>query len=234
MKRRAFISLLGGASAWPIAARAQQAAMPVIAWLSAASPDGYRPMVTAFRQGLQESGYVEGQNVVIEYRWAEGRSDRLPGMAADLIHRQVTVIAATGTPAALAAQAATTTIPIVFETGSNPIQLGLVASLSRPGGNLTGVNSLIADAWPKQFDLLTKLLPTSRVFAILFTGGAADQLERLRQEVQPAAEAIGRKLTLVTARVPQELDDLFSEFARQRADALIVRASPIAYAMREE
>ena len=188
MKRRAFMTLLGGtAVAWPIAARAQQPAMPVIGFLSSALPGPYAHVLAAFRSGLKEAGYVEARSVAIEYRWAEGQNDRLPGLVADLVGRQVALIVATGTPESLAAKAATRKIPIVFQVGTDPADIGLVPSLNRPGGNLTGVTNLNAETGPKRLQLLRELLPTAQVMALLvnptsptkrdyFTDGITDSL----------------------------------------------------------
>jgi putative tryptophan/tyrosine transport system substrate-binding protein len=224
-RRREFISLLGGAAAWPLAARAQQPAMPVIGFLNSASPEPYAPMVAAFRQGLKETGYVEGRNVAIEPRWAEGQIDRLPAMAAELVHRQVTVIAATSTTAALAAKAATATIPIVFETGGDPIQLGLVASLNRPGGNVTGVNIFYAVLGPKRLELLQQLVPKIAVIGVLANPAFA-YVEEETKGVLAAGRALDKQIYIATASTEGEIDAAFKSLVERRVDALMVGVDP--------
>ncbi|MFL5089665.1 MAG: ABC transporter substrate-binding protein [Xanthobacteraceae bacterium] len=222
MKRREFILALGGAAAWPLAARAQQSAMPVVGFLHSSTPGGYASRVAAFRQGLNEAGYIEGRNVTIEYRWAEGHHDRLPELAADLVRRKVTVIAATTTTAALAAKAATAMIPVVFEMASDPVKLGLVASLNRPGGNLTGVTGLNVEVGPKRLELLHELIPTATTFALLINSSNPTLAEPTTRDVRASARTLGVKLHVVSATTDNEIDDAFASLAKLRADGLVI------------
>jgi putative tryptophan/tyrosine transport system substrate-binding protein len=203
-------------------ARAQQSAMPIIGFLNSVSPKSYLRPLSAFLKGLGETGYVEGRNVVIEYRWAEGRLDRLPAMAADLVHRQVAVIAATSTPAALAAKTATSNIPIVFETGADPIQLGLVASLNRPGGNVTGITQLTVGLVPKELEVLHELVPTARVMALLVNPTDPALAEAATKEVETAAHTLGLDLHVLNASAERDFDSVFAKLTQLRAGGLVI------------
>jgi ABC-type uncharacterized transport system substrate-binding protein len=223
IRRRQFITLLSGAAAvWPLAARAQRPAMPLIGFLNGGSPDGFAPMVASFRQGLNEAGYVEGQNVAIEFRWAEGRNDRLPALAADLVDRHVAVIAATSMPAALAAKAATTTIPIVFEGGVDPVEFGLVASLNRPGGNVTGVTNFSGSTAAKIFELLHELIPDSSMIAVLINPTSPSLSLSTAKEAEAARRALGRQIQIVNASTGDEIDAAFATLAKLRAGGLLI------------
>ncbi len=226
MRRREFITLLGGAAAtWPLAARAQQASMPVIGFLSSGSPNALAALADAFRQGLNAAGFVEHHNVGIEYRWAEGRYDRLPALAADLARRPVAVIAATGgTSSALAAKAATTTIPIVFQVGVDPVEDGLVASLARPGGNLTGVTSLNVELVPKRMQLLRELLPKATVIRVLVNPTVRNAQTALR-DLQASAGTLGLALHVLNVSTDYEMDTAFASLAEQRS-GLLIAADP--------
>jgi putative ABC transport system substrate-binding protein len=223
MRRREFISLIGGVAAtWPLAARAQQPAMPVIGFINAASAQSYTRQLAAFLKGLSEAGYVDGQNVSIEYRWAEGRHDRLPALVADLVQRRVTVIAATGTPAALAAKAANTTIPIVFETGADPIKIGLVADLSRPGGQVTGVSQTSVELAPKRLQLLHELIPTASVMALFVDPADGTLAEVYSRDVQAAARILGVELHILNVSNDRDLDGAFAKLIQLRAGGLVI------------
>jgi putative ABC transport system substrate-binding protein len=224
VKRRAFITLFGGAAAtWPLAASAQQPAVPVIGFLSGSSLAERRPVLASFRQALAEAGFIEGQNVAIEYRWVDGQYDRLPAQAADLVRRQVTVLVASDGPSALAAKAATTTTPIVFSTGIEPIQAGLITSLNRPGGNLTGFNLIAGPLPAKQLGLLHELLPAAKTIAMLINPTNANA-ERDAATVQDAARAIGVQILVTRAVAESDFESMFATLARERAGALLVNS----------
>jgi len=222
MRRREVITLLGGTAAWPLAARAQQTTMPVIGFLHSASAAAFAAHLAAFRKGLSEAGYVEDQNVAIEYRWAEGQNDRLPALAAELVRRRVAVIATPGSTAAtLAAKAATTTIPIVFVIGADPVKIGLVASLNRPGGNVTGINDIGVDIGAKRLGFLQELLPRATRFGVLVNPDNPSIAESFVTELQTAASAIGRQIEVVTASTNADIDTAFATLVKKRADALL-------------
>ena len=224
MKRREFITLVGGAAAWPVVARAQQTKMPVIGFLQGVETSG--PQLAGFREGLKEAGYVEGRNVVFEYRRAEGQDSRLPKMAAELIKRQVTVIAAEGRPAAFAAKASTAAIPIVFYMGNDPVRLGLVTSLNRPGANITGITAINATLLAKRVEILAELIPTAIVIALLVNPNNPNAAEVYTKEVQTAARTLGRSIQVVSAGTEREFGAAFASVVQQKMGALVIANDP--------
>ena len=233
MRRRKFVALLGGVAAWPFAARAQQKAMPVIGVLNTGSLNPSSPFMDAFRQGLSEAGYVEGQNLAIEYRWAEGHYDRLPALAADLVDRKVDLIMASSPPSALAAKSATSTIPIVFRSGADPVGDGLIASLAHPGGNLTGVSFIADELTAKRLALLSELVPRAGVIALLMNPNNATA-ERVIRDVQEAARTNGLQLHVLKASSEREIDSAFASLVQLHVDALVVGADPFLSTRREQ
>jgi len=228
MRRREFITFLGGAAvAWPLAARAQQPAMPVIGFLNSGSSNSlfFANLVTAFRAGLKDAGYVEGQNVAIDFRWAEGQYNRLPALADELVRQQVAVIDAGGPPAALAAKAATATIPIVFTVADNPVRYGLVASLSRPGGNATGINLMIEELEAKRLGLLHEVVPTAAIIAVLLNPKDPD-FETQPRDLQAAAHAVGLQIQILTADNEHDIDGAFATLGQMQAGALMISTDP--------
>jgi putative tryptophan/tyrosine transport system substrate-binding protein len=235
MRRRAFIAGLGGAAVWPLAARAQQPAMPMVGFLNARAHEGAERFVAAYKSGLGERGYVEGQNVAIEYRWAEGQYDRLPALASELVAQQVAVIAAFGGgPTILAAKAATTTIPIVFTTGIDPVATGLVASLNRPGGNATGVYMFSGGLEAKRLGLLRELVPSSALIAVLVNPSARVNVEGQVKDIEAAAREAPQRIEIVNAQKPSDLEPAFAAIIQSGAEALLVVADPFLNSQRDK
>jgi putative tryptophan/tyrosine transport system substrate-binding protein len=232
IRRREFIALLGGAAAWPMAASAQQQAMPVIGLLDPRSPHMLATPSRGFRLGLKDTGYVEGENVAFEYRWAENQMDRLPALAAELVRREVSVIAASTPVAAFAAKATTTTIPIVFVVNDDPVRLGLVASLARPGGNATGINIFAAEVTAKRLDLLRELVPAATRIGVLVNPANATSTESTLRDVPAAAGTMGLQIKVLNASTSREIEAVFAGFGRERPDALFVGTDPYFYSRR--
>jgi putative tryptophan/tyrosine transport system substrate-binding protein len=232
LKRREFITLLGGAAAWPLPARAQQAAMPVVGFLNSQSPERYMEPLRGFRQGLKDVGFVDGENVAIEYRWAENQTERLPALAAELVGRRVAVITAMGTHTTLAAKAATTMIPIVFNIGDDPVRAGLVASLARPGGNLTGISFLATELVAKRLELLRELVPGAARVAVLVNPANATITESTVRDIEAAAPGMGLQIQVLNVNDSREVNAAFATFVHERPDALFVGGGPFFTARR--